>query len=63
MQAPTHGRPRDHAGFARAMTDLLLDPDCAKRLGDTAQQRVRERFLPDRYLARCTELLVTLPTK
>jgi trehalose synthase len=53
--------PRDLAGFGRAIADLLGDPDRAKRLGDAAQQRVRERFLPDRYLARWAELLVTLP--
>ena len=53
--------PRDLAGFGRAIADLLLDPDRAKRLGDAARQRVRERFLPDRYLARWAELLATLP--
>ena len=40
--------PRDLAGFGRAVADLLLYQDRAKRLGDAAQQRVRERFLPDR---------------
>jgi hypothetical protein len=45
----------------RATADLLLDPDRAKRLGDAAQKRVRERFLPDRYLSRWAELLATLP--
>ena len=55
--------PRDLAGFGRAIADLLLDPDRAKRLGDAAQQRVREHFLPDRYLARWAELLVTLPAR
>ena len=53
--------PRDLAGFGRATADLLLDPDRAKRLGDAARQRVSERFLPDRYLARWAELLATLP--
>ena len=44
--------PRDLAGFGRAVADLLLDPDRAKRVGAAAQQRVTEHFLPDRYLAQ-----------
>ena len=42
--------PRDLAIFGGAVAELLLDPDRAKRLGDAAQQRVRDRFLTDRYL-------------
>ena len=53
--------PRDLAACGGAVADLLLDPDGARRLGDAAQQRVRERFLPDRYLSQWAELLVTLP--
>ena len=55
--------PRDLAAFGRAVADLLLDPDRAKRLGDAAQQRVRERFLPDRYMSQWAELLATLPAR
>ena len=47
--------PRDIAGFGGAMADLLLDPQRAKRLGDTGQQLVRDRFLPDQYLSRWVE--------
>ena len=55
--------PRDLAAFGRAVADLLLDPDRAKLLGDAAQQRVRERFLPDRYMSQWAELLATLPAR
>jgi trehalose synthase len=55
--------PRDLATFGAAVADLLLDPDRARRLGDAAQQRVREHFLPDRYLSRWAELLGTLPLR
>jgi trehalose synthase len=54
--------PRDLAAFGRATADLLLNPDRAKRIGDAAQQRVREHYLPDRHLAQWTELLATLAT-
>jgi trehalose synthase len=53
--------PRDVVSFGRAIADLLLDPDRARRLGDAARQRVSERFLADQYLARWVELLATLP--
>jgi trehalose synthase len=53
--------PRDLAAFGGAVADLLLDTDRARRLGDAAQQRVREQFLPDRYLSQWAELLATLP--
>ena len=53
--------PGDLASFGRATADLLRNPARAKRLGDAARQRVSERFLPDRYLARWAELLATLP--
>ena len=55
--------PRDLATFGGAVADLLLDPDRARRLGDAAQQRVREHFLPDRYLSQWAELLATLPVR
>ena len=38
--------PRDLAAFGGAVADLLLDPDRARRLGDAAQQRVREQLPP-----------------
>jgi trehalose synthase len=55
--------PRDLATFGGAVADLLLDPDRARRLGDAAQQRVTEQFLPDRYLSQWAELLATLPAR
>jgi trehalose synthase len=53
--------PRDLAAFGDAIADLLQDTERARRLGDAAQQRVREQFLPDRYLSQWAELLATLP--
>ena len=55
--------PRDLDTFGGAVADLLLDPDRARRLGDAAQQRVRDQFLPDRYLSQWAELLATLPAR
>ena len=56
--------PRDLASFGGAVADLLLDPDRARRLGDAAQQRVREQ-IPPRPLPRreWAELLATLPAR
>jgi trehalose synthase len=48
------------AVFGRAIADLLLDRPRATRLGDAAHQRVKDHFLPDRYIAQWTELLATL---
>jgi trehalose synthase len=52
--------PRDLTAFGHATADLLLDSDRARRLGDAAHQRVREHYLPDRYISRWIELLATL---
>ena len=37
--------PRDLRGFAAAIQSLLDDPDRAKRIGEGAHRRVRERYL------------------
>ncbi|GAA2687628.1 MULTISPECIES: glycosyltransferase [Actinosynnema] len=42
--------PRDVAGAARLLGDLLSDPALARRLGEGARRRVSERYLPDRHL-------------
>jgi trehalose synthase len=55
--------PSDLATFGGAVADVLLDPDRARRLGDAAQERVREQFLPDRYLSQWAKLLATLPVR
>jgi trehalose synthase len=55
--------PRDLAAFGSAVADLLLDTERARQLGDAAHQRVREQFLPDRYLSQWAELLATLPAR
>ncbi|MGH2967133.1 MAG: glycosyltransferase, partial [Solirubrobacterales bacterium] len=52
--------PRDLTAFGRATADLLLDPDRAAMLGEAGHQRVREHFLPDRYLAQWMVLFATL---
>jgi trehalose synthase len=54
--------PHDLAGFGRATADLLLDSPHAKRLGEAVHERVRQEYLPDRYIAQWTELLATLPS-
>lgn len=42
--------PRDLAAFGAAVTDLLLDPERAERMGHRARERVRDRFLNVRSL-------------
>jgi trehalose synthase len=41
---------RDLAAFGRAIADLLADPQRAERMGRSARERVRDRFLSVRSL-------------
>jgi glycosyltransferase involved in cell wall biosynthesis len=47
----------DTAALGAAMADLLADPARAQALGRAGVERVRERFQPDRYLARLMQIL------
>jgi trehalose synthase len=52
--------PTDLDAFAAAVRRLLDDPGLAARLGAAAQQRVTDRFLPDRHLLQWTDVLFRL---
>ena len=49
--------PRDLTAFGNAVRSLSLDPARAAELGTAANLRVRERFLPPRYLTQYLELI------
>lgn len=46
----------DLAGFGQAVTSLLDDADCARRLGRQAHESVRDHYLAPCYLSRYLEL-------
>jgi trehalose synthase len=52
--------PRDLDAAGAAIANLLLEPAVARRLGSAAQQRVRDRFLPDLYLEQWLSLLTCI---
>jgi trehalose synthase len=52
--------PRDGAGFARAVADLLEHRDRARAVGERAHERVRDRFLTPRQLQETLDLVVDL---
>ncbi len=52
--------PDDLAGFGKALTSLLADPDRAQALGRAAHQSVRDRYLAPCYLARFLELALAV---
>jgi len=52
--------PRDLDAFGRLTCGLLLDPAAARRMGEAAQRRVRERFLGTRHLLQYVDLLGSL---
>jgi trehalose synthase len=52
--------PRDLAGFAAAISELLVDPDRARRLGAGARQRVKEHFLAIGRLTEYVDLVASL---
>ena len=49
--------PRDLPTFGHAVRSLSLDPARAHELGTAAKLRVRERYLPPRYLSQYLELI------
>lgn len=49
--------PSDLVAFAQAVVSVLDDADCARRLGEGAEERVREEYLTHRYLTRLLGLL------
>lgn len=51
------GDPTDQAAFGEALDRLFADAHLARRLAAAGRQRVIEEFLPDRHLARWSELL------
>lgn len=52
--------PRDGAGFASAIASLLADSRAAAEMGESARQRVIDRFLTNRQLTQTVDLLASL---
>ncbi|MDJ0867111.1 MAG: glycosyltransferase [Myxococcota bacterium] len=52
--------PADLGAFAEALGGLLRDPERAARLGESARERVRERYLGVRHLLAYAELFERL---
>ena len=52
--------PRDLAGFADAVTELLADQPRARAMGERAREEVRELFLGPRHLRQYVELIERL---
>ena len=52
----------DVEACARAIRELLMDPERAAKMGAAARERARELFLPDRHLLQYAELVLgTMP--
>jgi trehalose synthase len=49
--------PHDLAAFGERVSGLLLDPHRAERMGESARERVRDRFLGPRHLGQYVDLL------
>jgi trehalose synthase len=52
--------PRDLDAFAGALRRVLLDPELARRLGQSAAARVQDQFLGDRHLIQYIDLFSRL---
>lgn len=52
--------PRDPVAFVAALHRVLEDDALATRLGDSAKERVRDRYLGDRHLIQYVDLFETL---
>jgi trehalose synthase len=52
--------PRDLDAFAGALRRVLLDPELARRLGESAAARVQDQFLGDRHLIQYIDLFSRL---
>jgi len=48
--------PRDLRAFGERVSELLLDPHAAERMGEAAQARVRDLFLGPRHLGQYVDL-------
>jgi len=49
--------PRDLRAFGERVSELLLDPHAAERMGEAARARVRDLFLGPRHLGQYVDLL------
>jgi trehalose synthase len=49
--------PRDLAAYGAAVAGLLDQPDLARRMGERARERVRDRFLSVRTLLDYLEVI------
>jgi len=49
--------PTDLAAFGRRVSEMLVDPHAAERIGEAARVRVREQFLGPRHLGQYVDLL------
>ena len=52
--------PADLDAFGAALEKMLGDDDLARRLGDNARERVRDRYLGDRHLTQYVDLFERL---
>jgi trehalose synthase len=52
--------PADLTAFGAALRRVLLEPELAARLGDAAQQQVREEYLGVRHLRQYAELITRI---
>jgi len=48
---------RDYSAFAAALRQLIEDPDAARKLGENARERVREKFLGVQHLVKYARLI------
>ncbi|EQD40531.1 Glycosyl transferase, group 1 domain protein [mine drainage metagenome] len=58
-----HGRlvaPADEPALARAMADLLSDPQQARRLGARARERIGQRYSLERMVAATQDLYLSM---
>jgi trehalose synthase len=55
--------PLDLEAFGKAIQSLVANPEAARKLGNAAQQRVRDHFLGTRHLIQYLELLDDLMPK
>jgi trehalose synthase len=55
--------PRDLAATGQAVLALVSDPVLARRMGEAAHQRVRDRFLAPQHLARYFDLIQRLTSR
>jgi glycosyltransferase involved in cell wall biosynthesis len=55
--------PRDLAGFADAVVELIDDAPTARAMGSAAREQVRELFLGPRHLRHYVDLFEELLTR